>query len=109
MSDQGFYLPCPSNASMDIFKENTLSSFTVNLPQPLVLKNEYDVGLAEIQYPHVPRGGFTLFVVVVVVYVVEKYGPAQSPNLHIITPPSDSQWFGRSYNISIGFDSKSCS
>ena len=36
---------------MDIFKENTLSSFTVNLPEPLVLKNEYDVGLAEIQYP----------------------------------------------------------
>ena len=36
---------------MAIFKENTLSSFTVNLPQPLELKEEYDVGLAEIQYP----------------------------------------------------------
>ena len=51
MSDQGFYLPCPSNASMAIYKANTLSSFTVNLPQPLSLKGEYDVGLAEIQYP----------------------------------------------------------
>ena len=51
MSDQGFYLPCPSNASMHIFEDNTLSSFTVNLPQPLVLKDQYDVGLAEIQYP----------------------------------------------------------
>ena len=50
MSDQGFYLQFSSNASMNIFKKNTLSSFTVNLPQPLVLKNEYDVGLAEIQY-----------------------------------------------------------
>ena len=51
MSDEGFTLQCPSNASMNIFKENTLSSFTVNLPQPLELKGMYDVGLAEIQYP----------------------------------------------------------
>ena len=51
MSDQGFYLSCPSNASMEIYKENTLSSFTINLPQPLTLEGEYDVGLAEIQYP----------------------------------------------------------
>ena len=45
-----------------------------------------------------PRGEGYLpfFVVVVVVYVVEKIGPAQSPNLHIITPPSDSQVVGRS-------------
>ena len=50
MSEQGFYLSCPSNASITIFKENTLSSFTVNLPQPLELKEEYDVGLAQIQY-----------------------------------------------------------
>lgn len=51
MTDQGFYLSCPSNASMEIYKDNTLSSFTINLPQPLALKGEYDVGLAEIQYP----------------------------------------------------------
>ena len=51
MSEQGFYFQCPSNASMGIFKENKLSSFTVNLPQPLELKEDYDVGLAEIQYP----------------------------------------------------------
>ena len=51
MSDQGFYLQCPSNASMDIFKTNTLSSYIVNFKQPIVLKGEYDVGLAEIQYP----------------------------------------------------------
>ena len=36
---------------MAIFNENTLSSFTVNLPQPLELKKEYDIVLAEIQYP----------------------------------------------------------
>jgi hypothetical protein len=51
MSDQGFYLQCPSNASMDVFKKNTLSSYTNNFRQPLVLKGEYDVGLAEIHYP----------------------------------------------------------
>ena len=51
MSDQGFYLQCPSNASMDIFKTNTLSSYIVNFKQPIVLKGEYDIGLAEIQYP----------------------------------------------------------
>ena len=36
---------------MDVFKTNTLSSYTNNFKQPLVLKGEYDVGLAEIQYP----------------------------------------------------------
>ena len=36
---------------MEIYKDNTLSSFTINLPQPLTLKEEYDVGLAEIQFP----------------------------------------------------------
>lgn len=36
---------------MAIFKENKLSSFTVNLPQPLELEEEHDVGLAEIHYP----------------------------------------------------------
>ena len=36
---------------MEIYKDNTLSSFTINLPQPLTLKDEYDVGLAEIQFP----------------------------------------------------------
>ena len=51
MSKEGFYLQCPSNASMDIFKTNTLSSYIVNFKQPIVLKGEYDVGLAEIQYP----------------------------------------------------------
>ena len=36
---------------MDIFKTNTLSSHIVKFKQPIVLKGEYDVGLAEIQYP----------------------------------------------------------
>ena len=51
MSDQGFYVQFPSNASMNIYQNNTLSSYTNNFEQPLVLNEEYDVGLAEIQYP----------------------------------------------------------
>ena len=35
---------------MDIFENNTLSSYTNNFKHPLVLKEEHDVGLAEIQY-----------------------------------------------------------
>ena len=51
MSDQGFFVQCPSNASTDIYKANTLSSYTVNLSQLIVLNGDYDVGLAEIQFP----------------------------------------------------------
>ena len=51
MSDKGFYVQCPSNASMSIYQDNTLSSYTNNFEQPLVLNEEYDVGLAEIQFP----------------------------------------------------------
>ena len=51
MSDQGFYVQFPSNASMNIYENNKLSSYTNNFEQPLVLNEEYDVGLAEIQFP----------------------------------------------------------
>ena len=51
MSDQGFFVQCPSNASTDIYANNTLSSFTVNFKQPIVLSGDYDVGVAEIQFP----------------------------------------------------------
>ena len=51
MSNQGFYVQFPSNASTDIYKNNTLSSYTNSFKQPLVLNDEYDVGLAEIQFP----------------------------------------------------------
>ena len=51
MTDQGFYVQFPSNASTEIYKNNTLSSYTNNFKQPLVLNEEYDVGLAEIQFP----------------------------------------------------------
>ena len=63
---ESFYLQCPSNASMHIYPNNTLAQYTINLKTPLVLGDNYEVGLCEIQYPHawdnVRRGsnGFTI-------------------------------------------------
>ena len=37
---------------MTIFPDNTLSDFTVDLPQPLDLAGDWVVALSEIQYPH---------------------------------------------------------
>ena len=51
MESSSFYITCPSNASMDIYKDNTPSHFRINLPQRLYLQNNYEVALAEIQYP----------------------------------------------------------
>ena len=50
--DGQFYLTLPSNSSMGIYPKNTLSDFTVHLPQPLDLAGDWVVALSEIQYPH---------------------------------------------------------
>lgn len=50
MSNQ-FYVTCPSNSSMDIYPNNTLTNFTTKLNVPLELDGDYEVGLSEIQYP----------------------------------------------------------
>jgi hypothetical protein len=47
-----FYLTLPSNSSMDYFPNNTLASFTTRLPEMLDLDGSWEIGLAEIQYPH---------------------------------------------------------
>lgn len=61
MWENGFYVTLPSNASGKVFSENTSSAFTVQLARPLDLHGEWEVGLAEIQYPHtwrtIPKGG----------------------------------------------------
>ena len=41
----------PSNACLDVFPGNTLSSYKINLPKTLYLKQDYEVALAEIHYP----------------------------------------------------------
>ncbi len=64
MAAESFYLQCPSNASMHIFPNNTLSDFTVHLDTPLDVGDAYEVGLCEIQYPqswdNVRRGNNTI-------------------------------------------------
>ena len=49
---------------MHIFADNTLAQYTVHLPTPLELSGDYEVGLAELQYPqswdNVRRGSNTI-------------------------------------------------
>ena len=52
MSDRQFYLTLPSNASLDVYPNNTLSDYTTRLFNPIQLTGNWEVGLSEIQYPH---------------------------------------------------------
>ena len=47
-----FYLTLPSNSSFDHFPNNTLSECTTKLPQEINLEGSWEVGIAEISYPH---------------------------------------------------------
>ena len=42
----------PSNASMKMHPDNTLTHYVTNLPQRIDLTGEWECGLAEFQYPH---------------------------------------------------------
>lgn len=42
----------PSNASMGIFPDNNPTKFSIKLPQTIELNSQYEVGLAEIQFPN---------------------------------------------------------
>ena len=50
-SESSFYLLCPSNASMNLYSDNTPGAFRINLPKRIKLRGRYEVGLAEISYP----------------------------------------------------------
>lgn len=52
-----FYITLPSNASMDIFPNNTLAEFKVKLPNHMNLDGDWEVGLASITFP---RTWFTI-------------------------------------------------
>ena len=47
-----FYLTLPSNSSMNYFPINTLTHYTTKLPKIMDLDGAWEIGLAEIQYPH---------------------------------------------------------
>lgn len=52
-----FYVTLPSNASMQYFPQNTQSSYRTKLISPLMLNNEWEVGLSEI---FIPRNWFNI-------------------------------------------------
>lgn len=47
-----FYVTLPSNASMNIYPNNEAGHFFVKLPQTIDMTSQYEVGLAEIQFPN---------------------------------------------------------
>ena len=46
-----FYVTLPSNSSVDIYPDNALSHYSVNLPTALSFEGDWEVSLAEITYP----------------------------------------------------------
>ena len=52
MSENGFYLTLPSNASLGLLPDNTLTHYITTLPQRVSLSGQWECGLVEIQYPH---------------------------------------------------------
>ena len=62
---ESFTIELVSNASAQLFPDNTLSSFTSFLPQQLNLDSQWDVAISEISYPSmyqtVTKGKFLFF------------------------------------------------
>ena len=48
---ESFTIELVSNASGELFRDNTLSSFTNFLPGQLNLERQWDVAISEISYP----------------------------------------------------------
>ena len=51
MTTSQFYIILPSNSSMAIFPNNTLSEYKVKLPEHVDLAGDWEVGLASITFP----------------------------------------------------------
>lgn len=47
-----FHVTLPSDSSLETYPNNTASRFTVRLPDRVELDGDYEVGLAELMYPH---------------------------------------------------------
>ena len=52
MKTKHVYLTMPSNSSMNYFPNNTLTHYTTKLPKIMDLDGTWQIGLAEIHYPH---------------------------------------------------------
>ena len=51
MSNNQFHVVLPSNASGDIYKNNTVSSYKTHLSQPITLNGSWQISLLELLYP----------------------------------------------------------
>ena len=51
MSASDFYIELYSNASLDVFPDNTLSSFRVQLPHSITLPHDYEVAVTDCAMP----------------------------------------------------------
>ncbi len=47
-----FYIQLPSNASMDLFPQNTLQNYKVRLHNPIQIHGAYEVAIVEALYPN---------------------------------------------------------
>jgi len=47
-----FYLTLPSNSSVALFPDNTLSDYTSQLPRGFALVGSWEVAVSEIMYPN---------------------------------------------------------
>ena len=52
MESSSFYITLPSNASTDYYPDNKASTYQIRMPRTMYLSGNYEVALAEIQYPH---------------------------------------------------------
>ena len=50
--ESAFYVTLPSNSTMQYFPDNKISNFVTKLSRTLQLDGEWEVGLAEIDYPY---------------------------------------------------------
>lgn len=48
---QDFYITLPSNASADVYPANKIWNYRIKLAKPIILKQPYQVGVIELQYP----------------------------------------------------------
>lgn len=49
--DDSFYVTLPSNGSLDVYPDNTVTEFRNKLARPIHLEGEWEVGLMEFTYP----------------------------------------------------------
>ena len=47
-----FYVTLPSDSSADYYPNNTVARFVTKLPERIRIEGDYEMGLAEIIYPH---------------------------------------------------------